>query len=100
MTDNCEYVVLMRKGFVVCFEILDLHLDREPENKISYYSSQLTSTKQYSPSSEADSHSASQEIPHLLRTETEGLLPCSQEPSRGSYSEPHEPITHPHILLI
>jgi hypothetical protein len=33
-----------------------------------------------SPSWEANSHSAGQEIPHLL--------PCSQEPAAGSYPEP------------
>jgi len=41
-----------------------------------------------SPSSEANSHSASQEIPRLYRTP--GLLPCSQRPSTGPYPKPDE----------
>jgi hypothetical protein len=37
------------------------------------------------------SHSASQDI---LRIETEGSLPCSKQPTTGSYSEPDESSLH------
>jgi len=47
-------------------------------NCIHFY---LTNPTKQSPSSEADSHSASQEIPRLLRN------PCSQQPATGPYPE-------------
>jgi len=42
-----------------------------------------------SPSCEANSHLASQEVPPPFM-EPEGLSPCSQEPTTGSYPEPDE----------
>jgi hypothetical protein len=40
-----------------------------------------------SPSGEADSHPARQEVP-LIFLEPEGSLPCSKEPATGPYPEP------------
>jgi hypothetical protein len=44
---------------------------------------------EHSPSWEAYSHSASQEIP-LIFIKHEGSLPCSQKPTTGPYLEPDE----------
>jgi hypothetical protein len=48
-----------------------------------------TYSMEHSPSSEASSHSASQEILRIFM-KTEGSLLCSQEPATGSYPEPYE----------
>jgi hypothetical protein len=51
-----------------------------------------------SPSSEADNHSASQEIP-LSFMEPESSLPCSQETASGTYPETdYFPEIHSNIL--
>jgi len=51
------------------------------------------------PFRKADSHSAGQEIPSLLRKEPEGSLPWSQAPSSGPYAEPAESSSYPNITL-
>jgi len=50
-----------------------------------------------SPSREASSHSASQEIPPFL--EYEGSLPCSQQPATGHYPKPDASSPHFHMLF-
>jgi hypothetical protein len=49
---------------------------------------ELTYFKLTAPSSEANSHSASQEIPPPF-IEPKGSLPCSQQPAIGPYPDPH-----------
>jgi hypothetical protein len=49
-------------------------------------------------SAEANIRLRRQEKPSLF-LEPEGSLPCSQEPTTGSYSEPDESSAHPHILV-
>jgi hypothetical protein len=65
----------------------------------SVYSVTATQTQSVSPSWEADSHLATQEISPLLM-ETEGSLPCSQQPDTGPYPEPDESSPHPQVLPI
>jgi hypothetical protein len=50
-----------------------------------------------SPSWEANSHSASQEILRFM--ETKGSLPCSQELATGLHPEPDESNPHLRTLL-
>jgi hypothetical protein len=51
-----------------------------------------------SPSSEANSSSANQEIPAFYGTGS--LLPCSQELATGTYPEPNEPRPGLHTVFI
>jgi hypothetical protein len=58
-----------------------------------------TNSIEHSPSGEANSHSASQEISRLS-FEPEGSLPCSQERATGAYPDrdeysPHLPTLFP-----
>jgi len=51
------------------------------------------------PSSEANSHSASQEIPRLV-WDHKSSLPFSHEPATAPYPEPDESNLHPQPLLL
>jgi hypothetical protein len=48
---------------------------------------------EYRPPSEADSRSGGEEILRPF-TESEGPLPCPQEPDNGPYPKPPKPSTH------
>jgi hypothetical protein len=50
-----------------------------------------------SPSLGADSCAATQELQNIL-WKPESSLPCSQEPSAGSYPEPYQSSPH-HLIL-
>jgi hypothetical protein len=53
----------------------------------------LTNSMEQNPSWQANSHSATQEIPRPFM-EPEGSLPCSQQPATDPYPEPDESSSH------
>jgi hypothetical protein len=89
------YYILQKRNYIITGLLFQGTTNRPQVSKIC--ASILTNSMEWSPSSEANSFSASQgNSPHFV--EPAGLLPQSQEPATRPYPEPykssHAPLSH------